>query len=64
MFKVVITDRALKDIDNLTQDVKKRIASKLKPTFRYLRDINFEFFDGSNLSNIFRDITRQAPPVD
>jgi mRNA interferase RelE/StbE len=30
MFKVVITDRALKDIDNLTQDVKKRIASKLK----------------------------------
>jgi mRNA interferase RelE/StbE len=30
MFKVVITDRALKDIDNLTQDVRKRIASKIK----------------------------------
>lgn len=30
MFKVIITDRALKDIDNLTRDVKKRIAFKLK----------------------------------
>jgi mRNA interferase RelE/StbE len=30
MFKIVITDRALKDIDKLTQDVKKRIASKLR----------------------------------
>jgi mRNA interferase RelE/StbE len=30
MFKVVITHNALKDINNLTQDVKKRIASKIK----------------------------------
>jgi mRNA interferase RelE/StbE len=30
MFKVVITDRALKDSDNLTPDIKKRIASKVK----------------------------------
>jgi hypothetical protein len=30
MFKVVITDRALKDLDTLTPDIKKRIAPKLK----------------------------------
>lgn len=30
MFKVVVTDRALKDIDNLTQDVRRRIASTIK----------------------------------
>lgn len=35
MFKVVITHNALKDINNLTQDVKKRIASKIK---EYLND--------------------------
>ena len=30
MFKVIVTEGALKDIDNLTQDIRRRIASKIK----------------------------------